>query len=168
MGVQTHPLPSTSWQRTFQRIINPVVLWSSTWNLAMDRCFYVSQHTPVARVLITCQTLASPCRLCCFGNLGLTIASGFAGLSLISSIVAGLSLVADVVARLDCFDTHDDISELSKSCSLEWLGHEVCDHFCSRTPFHTQLSFRDAIGNKEIPNCNVPRMFAARGPSILL
>jgi hypothetical protein len=85
----------------------------------------------------------------CFGNLGLFIANGFAGLPLIASSVAGLSPVADVVDRFDCLDTHDDVSELSERCSLKWLGHKVCDHFGSQTPFHTQLSFCDAVVTKK-------------------
>ena len=56
----------------------------------------------MARVLITCQTLANALRLHCFDAIGLNFADGFA------------RLIADVFAGLGNFDTHDDISELSK------------------------------------------------------
>jgi len=112
----------------------------------------------VARVLITGQTcLANVPRLRCLDVIGLVIASGFAGL-----------LIAGVVARLNIFDTHDDISEFSKGCTLKWFCHEICNHFCSRTPLDTQFAFCNSIGNEEVPDCNMPRAFAARGSSILL
>jgi hypothetical protein len=112
----------------------------------------------VARVLITGQiTIANVPRLCCLDVIGLVIASGFAGL-----------LIADVVARLNTFDTHDDISEFSKGCTLKWFSHEIGNHFCSRTPLDTQFTFCNSIGDEEVPDCNMPRVFAARGSSILL
>ena len=56
----------------------------------------------MARVLITGQTLANALKLRCFDAIGLVVADFFVG------------LFADSVARLNNFDTHDDISELSK------------------------------------------------------
>jgi hypothetical protein len=47
---------------------------------------------------------------------------------------------------------------------LKWLSHEIC----SQTPLNTQFSFCNVIGDREIPDCNMPRVFTAGGFSILL
>ena len=61
---------------------------------------------------------------------------------------------------------HQPSSHPSEKTSLLWLGKEIPKHLISRAVFDTKLSSFHSVGDEEIPDVNVMRTFATRGPSI--
>ena len=52
--------------------------------------------------------------------------------------------------------------------ALQRLGPEVSNHFLGGTPMEADLLHVHSVTDKEVPNINVPRALATRGPPVSL
>ena len=52
--------------------------------------------------------------------------------------------------------------------ALQRLGPEVSNHFLGGTPMYADFFHVHSVAYKEVPNINVPRALATRGPPVLL
>ena len=52
--------------------------------------------------------------------------------------------------------------------ALQRLGPEVSNHLLGGTPMQADLHHVHLVTDKEVPNINVPRALATRGPPVLL
>jgi len=63
---------------------------------------------------------------------------------------------------------HDLVSELAEQRTLERFSCIITKHVPGGTPFDSDLTLTDSVGDKEIPDIDMLRVLAARSLSILL